>query len=147
MSVSFRAPAALPPAKKSGIHWTGGWVGHTARLGILQKREISYQHLGLFYHLELRPFASVNHNCLSSRHSGPVEGISARRYEWQKCRPRSAIRCFQLNFQQKLEPMLTKIRRSAWRHQLTDNWIKKENRWRSHFLWFAAVFSQKLGPR
>jgi hypothetical protein len=67
--------------KKLGIHGTGGWVDHTARLGDLQKGEVSYQHLVLLYHFELRPFDSVIHNCLPFRHSGPVEGISARRYE------------------------------------------------------------------
>jgi len=76
MIVSSHAQYALPPAKKPDIHWTGDSVRHRARLGVLQKREVSYQHLDILDHLELRSFASVIHNC-----SGHVEGISARRYE------------------------------------------------------------------
>ena len=56
-------------------------MGHRSHLGVLQMREVSYRHLDVLYHLEVQSFASVIHNCASSRHSGPVEGISTRRYE------------------------------------------------------------------
>jgi hypothetical protein len=31
------APAALPPRKRPGTHWIGGWVGHTAGLDVCRK--------------------------------------------------------------------------------------------------------------
>jgi hypothetical protein len=35
-------PAALPPVKNSGTHWTGGWVSPKNGPDFSEKRKISY---------------------------------------------------------------------------------------------------------
>jgi hypothetical protein len=41
VSVQHHAPAALTQGKKHGTRWVEGWVGPTAGLGVLEKRQIS----------------------------------------------------------------------------------------------------------
>ena len=43
MSDRHHAPAALPPRKKTGAHFTGGWVGPTAS-GRFVTQKNSYGH-------------------------------------------------------------------------------------------------------
>lgn len=79
----LHAPTALPPAKNSGTHWKGCWIGPRTFLEVLKKSEVSEIKKPLVVQLSSSPFSATLLPNINPRASSLIQ--------WRDCNPNQTL--------------------------------------------------------